>query len=156
MVHLVRDPRALLASLPQRGLYMGKPVRNLSTHKPLSAEGIWLNKNAQILCSLVKEILDFVESVWSNWFKSRCILVLYEDAISNMSRAINDMYKSIGLDMVETISNWIKGIPPPGRSASRTRSKVLSNTDTATIDKWRFRESSSLVSLFEKTCRPLM
>ena len=40
IVHLVRDPRALLASLPQRGLYMGKPVRNLSTHKPLSAEGI--------------------------------------------------------------------------------------------------------------------
>ena len=49
--------------------------------------------------------LDFVKSVWSNWFKSRYILVLYEDAISNMSRAVNDMYKSIGLDMVETISN---------------------------------------------------
>ena len=40
MVYLVRDPRALLASLTQRGFFMWKLVRNLSTHKPLSAEGI--------------------------------------------------------------------------------------------------------------------
>ena len=157
IVHLVRDPRAVLASLTQRGFFMGKPVRNLLNQTPLSAEGITLlKKNAQILCSLVMENLDFVNSEWSNWFKSRYILVRYEDAISNMSRAVNDMYKSVGLDMVETISNWIKGIPPPGRSTSRTKATVLSNTDAATIDKWRFRESSTLVSLFEEACGPLM
>ena len=132
---------------------MGKPARNLLIQKPLSDEGIsLLKKNAQILCSLVMENLDFVNSEWSNWFKNRYILVRYEDAISNMSRVVNDMYESLGLDMVETISNWIKGIPPPGRSTSRAKATELSNTGAATIDKWRFRESSSLVSLFEETC----
>ena len=157
IVHLVRDPRAVLASLTQRGFFMVKPVKNLLTQKPLSAEGIsLLKKNAQILCSLVMENLDFVNSEWSNWFKSRYILVRYEDAISNMSRAVNDMYKSVGLDMVDTISNWIKGMPPPGRSTSRAKAMVLSNTDAATIDNWGFHENSSLVSLFEETCGPLM
>ena len=56
IVHLVRDPRAVLASLTQRGFFMGKPVRNLLTQKPLSAEGLTLlRKNAQILCSLIWE-----------------------------------------------------------------------------------------------------
>ena len=70
-----------------------------------------------------------------------------------MSRAVNDIYKSIGLDMVETISNWIKGVPPPGRSG---KTMVISNTTAAAIDNWRSHESSSLVSLFEETCGPLM
>ena len=106
----------------------------------------------------------FARSSWKIWtsfiqngqtgFKDRYILVRYEDAINNMSRVGNDMYKSLGLDMVETISNWIKGILPPVRSTSRAKATVLSNTDAATIDKWRFRESSSLVSLFEETCGP--
>ena len=157
IVHLVRDPRAVLASLTQRRFFMGQPARSLLSQKPLSTKGISLvKKNAQMLCSLVTENLDFVDSEWSNWFKSRYILVRYEDVISNMSRAVNDMYKSIGLDMVETISNWIKGIPPPGRSTNRNKATVLSSTDAATIDKWRFRESSPLVSLFEETCGPLM
>ena len=108
----------------------------------------------------------FARSSWKIWtsfiqngqtgFKDRYILVRYEDAINNMSRVGNDMYKSLGLDMVETISNWIKGILPPVRSTSRAKATVLSNTDAATIDKWRFRESSTLVSLFEEACGPLM
>ena len=157
IVHLVRDPRAVLASLTERCFFMAEPARSLFTQKPLSAEGkSLLKKNAQMLCSLVMENLDYVNSEWSNWFKNRYILVRYEDAISNMSGAVNDMYKAIGLDMVEIISNWIKGVPPPGRSTSRAQATVLSNTDAATIDKWRFRENPSLVSLFEEACGSLM
>ena len=50
------------------------------------------------------------------------------------ARAVYDLYKSIGLNMIEAISNWIKGTPPPGRSTSHKRATVLSNTDAATID----------------------
>ena len=157
IVHLVRDPRAVLASLTQRNFFMGEPARNLLTQTPLSAEGIsLLKKNAQILCSLVMENLDFVSSEWSDWFKYHYLLVRYEDAISNMPRAVNDMYKSIGLNMVETISNWLKGVPPPGQSTLRSKATVLSSTDADTIDKWRSLQSTSLVSLFEETCGSLM
>ena len=157
IVHLVRDPRAVLSSLLRRAFFMGGHEKSLLTQKPLSAEGIsLLKKNAQMLCSLIVENLDYVNTEWSNWFKSRYILIRYEDAISNMSKAVNDMYKSIGLDMVESISNWIKGVPPPGASTKRNKAMVLSTADAATVDKWRFLESSSLVSLFEEACGPLM
>ena len=157
IVHLVRDPRAVLSSLMSRGFFLKSSIRKMFAQKPLPAEAISVVKqNAQMICSLITGNLDNVNSEWSNWFKSRYILVRYEDAISNMSRAVNDMYKSLGLDMAEPISKWLKGVPPPGQSTSRTKATVLSNTDAATIDKWRSRQSSSLVSLLEETCRPLM
>ena len=157
IVHLVRDPRAVLSSLMSRGFFLKSSIKKMVSEKPLTAEAMSIVKqNAQMICSLITGNLEYVKSEWSNWFKSRYILVRYEDAISNMSRAVNDMYKSLGLDMAEPISKWLKGVPPPGRSTSRTKATVLSNTDAATIDKWRSRQSSSLVSLFEETCGPLM
>ena len=155
IVHLVRDPRAVLSSLMKRGFFMGDSTRKLFSEKPLPTEAISIvKKNAQMLCSLIEGNLGYVNSKWSNWFKSRYILVRYEDAITNVSRALNNIYKFTGLNMVETISNWIKGVPPPGRSKSKTM--VLSNKNAAAIDKWRSLQNSSLVSLFEETCGPLM
>ena len=147
----------MLSSLISRGFFYKNADRRLFNEKPLSTKAISLvTQNAQMLCSLIAGNLDYVNKEWSNWFQNRYILVRYEDCISNMSRAVNDMYKAIGLDMVETIINWIKGIPPPGQSTTRAKATVLSKTDAATIDKWRFRETSTLVSLFEESCGPLM
>ena len=123
----------------------------------MSPEGIKLLKeNAQMLCMLVLENLDHVYAEWSNWFKSRYLLIRYEDIISNLSKAVFDIYKYLDLPMVDIITNWIKGIPPPGRETSRYLALVVSKTDTDSVLKWRFRENPSLVSLFEEACSPLM
>ena len=157
IIHLVRDPRAVLSSLISRRFFMEGPVANLFTQRPMSPEGIKLLKeNAQMLCTLVLENLDHVYAEWSNWFKSRYLLIRYEDIISNLLKEVSDIYKYFGLPMVDIITNWIKGIPPPGRDTSRYLALVISRTDTATVEKWRFRENPSLVSLFEEACSPLM
>ena len=157
IVHLVRDPRAVLSSLIQRRFFINGLTKRLLTQKPMSPEGISLLKqNAKILCSLVSENLGHVNTEWSHWFRNRYILVRYEDAITNMSKAVNNMYKSVGLPMVDTIAKWIKGIPLPGLEISRGHAMILSSTDTNTIDQWRLRLNPSLVSLFEETCESLM
>ena len=158
IVHLVRDPRAVLSSLIPRRFFMEGPVANLFTQTPMSPKGIKLLKeNAQTLCALVLENLDHVYAEWSNWFKSRYILVRYEDIISNISKQVSDIYKYVGLPMVDIITNWINGIPPPGRVTSpRYMALVISKTDTASIEKWRFREKPSLISMFEEACSDLM
>ena len=58
-----------------------------------------------MLCTLVLENLDYVQEEWSNWFKSRYILVRYEDIISNISKEVSDIYKYFDLPMVEVITN---------------------------------------------------
>lgn len=157
IIHLVRDPRAVLSSLISRRFFLEGPVANLFTQTPLSPEGIKLLKeNAQMLCTLVSENLDHVYAEWSNWFKTRYLLIRYEDIISNLSKEVFDIYKYFGLPMVDIITNWIKGIPPPGRETSRYLALVISKTDTNSAEKWRFLENPSLVSLFEEACSPLM
>ena len=157
IIHLVRDPRAVLSSLISRRFFVEGPVANLFTQTPMSPEGIKLLKeNAQMLCTLVSENLDQVYAEWANWFKSRYLLLRYEDIISNLSKAVFDIYKYLDLPMVDIITNWIKGIPPPGQRTSRYLALVVSKTVSATIDKWRLRENPSLVSLFEEACSPLM
>ena len=157
IVHLVRDPRAVLSSLISKRFYSLEPTADLFTQTPMSPKGIKLLKeNAQMLCTLVLENLDYVHAEWSNWFKSRYILVRYEDIISNISKEVSDIYKYFDLPMVEVITNWTKGIPPPGMNKARKYAMVISSADTATVDKWRFHEKPSLVSLFEEACSPLM
>ena len=148
IVHLIRDPRAVLSSVIKREI-IGESARSLSPQGIAS-----LKNNARLLCSLVSENLEYVKTEWSNWFKSRYILVRYEDAIRDMSKAVYDMYKSIGLPMVETTVHWIEGVPPSGRI--HISGMLISNTDIATIDNWRFRENSSRVSTCEEACGPLM
>ena len=157
IIHLVRDPRAVLSSLISRRFFVEGPVANLFSQRPMSPKGIKLLKeNAQMLCTLVIENLDHVYTEWSNWFKSRYLLIRYEDIISNLSKEVSDIYKYFGLPMVDIITNWIKGIPPPGEGTLRYLALVISKTDTSSVEKWRFRENPSIVSLFEEACSPLM
>ena len=157
IVHQVRDPRAVLSSLISKRFYSLEPDADLFTPTPMPPEGIeLLQENAQMLCTLVLENLDHVHAEWSNWFKSRYILVRYEDIISNISKEVSEIYKYFGLPMVDIITNWIKGSPPPGVEEARHFAMVISSDDTATAEKWRFHENSSLVSLFEEACSPLM
>ena len=157
IVHQVRDPRAVLSSLISKHFYSLEPTANVFTKTPISPEGMKLLKeNAQMLCTLVLENLDYVHAKWSNWFKSRYILVRYEDIISNLSKEVSGIYKYFGLPMVDIISNWIKGIPPPGMKEARHYAMVISSNDITTAEKWRFHEKPSLVSLFEEACSTLM
>ena len=155
IVHQVRDPRAVLSSLISKHFYSLEPgALKVFTKTP---EGIKLLKeNAQMLCTLVLENLDHVHAEWSNWFKSRYLLIRYEDIISNLSKEVSDMYKYFGLPMVDIITNWINGIPPPGMKEARQYAMVISKNDITTTEKWRFHVNISLVSLFEETCSPLM
>ena len=157
IVHQVRDPRAVLSSLISKRFYSLEPTANVFTKMPMSPEGMKLVKeNAQMLCTLVLENLDHVYAEWSNWFKSRYLLIRYEDIIINLSKEVSDIYKYFGLPMVDIITNWIKGIPPPGMRKARYYAMVISIYDTTTAEKWRFHEKPSLVSLFEEACSPLM
>ena len=154
IVHQVRDPRAVLSSLISNHFYSLEPGVEVSTETP---EGIKLLKeNAQMLCTLVSENLDHVHAEWLNWFKIRYLLVRYEDIISNLSKEVSEIYKYFGLPVVDVVTNWINGIPPPGMKAARYYAMVISRNDTTTTEKWRFHVNISLVSLFEEACSPLM
>ena len=158
IIHLVRDPRAVLTSAIERKFFLPKgPKRNLITLKNPSSEGQEIIKNnMRIICSLVEENLNYVNEEWSNWFKDRYILVRYEDVPGDLLTTVHRMYNFTGLPMVDYIKKWILGGKTPGRVRNYEPEFVISKNDVKKSDYWRFGIGSSLVAEFEEVCWPLM
>ena len=158
IVHLVRDPRAVISSLIFRKFFIpAGPKAKLITEKHTSLEGKeMIRHNSEILCSLVEVNLNYVNTEWSNWFSGRYILTRYEDTTNDLLNTVSKMYNFTGLRMVTSINNWIlEGKKPPGVK-NRGPAFSVSKNDVKRIEKWRFRLDTSQVSEFEKWCCPLM
>ena len=157
IIHLVRDPRAVLSSLIRRNFFIpNAAIRELITLVNTTGEGkAIIRHNARRLCSQVEHNLDYVNKEWPNWFKARYILVRYEDTVSDLSRVVLFMYNFTGLPLVSSISKWIyKGVSPV--RSRNFDAFIISKEDISRADEWRFHLHISLVSEFEKTCARLM
>ena len=158
IIHLVRDPRAVITSAIGRGFFLPNgPKRKLITLKNPTSEGKEIIKNnARIVCSLVEENLNYVNEEWSNWFKDRYILIRYEDVPGDLLTAVHRMYNFTGLPMVDYVKKWIIEGKSPGGMNISSPEFVISKNDVKKRDKWRFGIGSSLAAEFEEVCWPLM
>ncbi|XP_020632046.1 carbohydrate sulfotransferase 3-like [Orbicella faveolata] len=156
IIHLVRDPRAVVSSLLGRKFFiMGGPKRKLLTSSSLTTEGRELVKqHAELMCSQVSNNINYAKENWLNWFKGRYKVIRYEDIVGNALSTADELYNFVGLSMVESIYKWIvEGEKPVGTGVSTFK---VSENDVKRIGHWRFDRDSSLVSLFEEACAPLM
>ena len=158
IIHLVRDPRAVLTSAIGRQFFLPiGPKRNLITLQNTTSEGHEIIKNnTRIICSLVEENLNYVNEEWSNWFKDRYILVRYEDIPGDLLTAVYRMYNFTGLRMTDYIQKWILGGKSPENVENYEPEFVISKNDTKKADYWRLSIDTSMVAEFEEVCWPLM
>jgi len=153
IIHLVRDPRAVLSSLLRRKFFIKDSRRYLFDSDKLSAQATEIIKqNAQLLCSQVVDNLNYVKEVWPKWFQGRYKLIRYEDIVTNAFNMMEDMYNFVGLPKVDSITKWIL----EGKILVNTTGTQFSENDASRMDHWRFDEDPSIVSLFEEACAPLM
>ena len=150
IIHLVRDPRAVISSLIKKKFYMRKVLTTKNTPHEV------IRNNSVILCSLIQDNLNYVNEEWYNWFRDRYILVRYEDVSDDLFRVALQLYNLTGLPMVASIRKWIlEGLRPLGVT-SRNSAFVISEKDTARTEHWRYRLDTSQVTEFEELCRPVM
>ena len=158
IIHLVRDPRAVLTSAIRRKFFLPRgPKKNLVTLINTTSEGHEIIKNnTRIICSLVEENLNYVNEEWPNWFKDRYILVRYEDVPGDLLTAVYHMYNFTGLPMADYVKKWILGGKPPSGLKNYEPEFVISKSDIKKSDYWRLRIGTSMVTEFEEVCWPLM
>jgi len=153
IIHLVRDPRAVLSSLLRRKFFIKDSRRQLFDSKNLTAKAIEIIKqNSQLICSQVVDNLNYVKEVWPSWFQGRYKLVRYEDIITNSFNMMEDMYSFVGIPKVDSISKWIA----EGEFLVNSTGTQFSEKDASRIDHWRFEQDPMLVSFFEEACASLM
>ena len=155
IIHLVRDPRAMVSSLLRRKFFTKGPERTLFTSSPLTTEGWELVKqHAELMCSQVSNNINYAKENWLNWFRGRYKVIRYEDVVGNALNTTSELYHFVGLSMVESIYTWIVDGENPVATDGKTFQ--VSENDVKRIGHWRFDRDSSLVSLFEEACAPLM
>ena len=155
IIHLVRDPRAMVSSLLGRKFFTKGTERKLFTSRPLTTEAWELVKqHAEFMCSQVSNNINYVKENWLNWFRGRYKLIRFEDIVANITNTADELYKFVGLSMVESIYRWIVKGEKPERTGGSTFK--VSENNAKRSDHWRFDRDSSLVFLFEEACAPLM
>ena len=157
IIHLVRDPRAVISSLLRRKFFAQGPEKTLFYSKNLTSEGLsLLKRNVQLLCSQVTNNLNYVRDNWATWFQGRYKLVRYEDIAGSAMNAAKVMYDFVGLPMTNSIYQWIAEGRIPTEIEFKIKAFMISEDNENRISYWRLVRDPSLVSLVEEACAPLM
>lgn len=151
IIHLVRDPRAILAS------------RIVAFTDQFRAWKIWNSTGRQPryvdLTQITSTCKDMTASVQTSlqrpaWLRGRYLLVRYEDLAFNPKDKAAEIYRFVGLEMEDRVQGWI---------SKNTKSNVSSQSDwnyrysttrdsRATAESWRLRLSFDIVRTVQSLC----
>lgn len=151
IIHLVRDPRAILAS------------RMTAFSEQFRAWKIWNVTGRQPryvdLSQITSTCKDMAASVETGlqrpaWLRGRYLLVRYEDlALSPEARA-TEIYRFMGLEMEDRVRTWIvkntnSSVPSPSEGSYRYST---SRDSRVTAESWRLRLSFDIVRTIQNLC----
>ena len=147
LIHLVRDPRAVFYSLTSLNFF----------------SRVWEPKREQEW--FVEKICRQLESdvtlgmATRNSLGARYKLIRFEDLARHPLSAVNELFKFVGLEMMESIKNWVyksthsnntgqpRGVGEPFRTSRDSEQIVF---------KWRRELNSATVRMIEKYCGRVM
>ncbi|XP_007250596.3 carbohydrate sulfotransferase 1-like [Astyanax mexicanus] len=151
IVHLVRDPRAILAS------------RMTAFADQFRAWKIWNATDRQPryvdLTQITKTCRDMEYSVANSlqrpaWLKGRYLLVRYEDLALNPEDKVKEIYRFLGLDIDNRVLTWIsQNTNSTTPSSSEWNYKYsTSRNSKATAHSWRLRLGFDIVKTVQSLC----
>ena len=140
IIHLVRDPRAVVRSLKALAFFRRShdPRRELSWY----AEKVCHQMESDI------KIGKLMKEFWPDGYK----LIRFEDLARNPLGVVNELYKFTGIEMLDSVEKWLQETTRINHgnafSTSRNSKQVVSN--------WRTKMSPASVQIVEKYCGRLM
>lgn len=147
IIHLVRDPRAILAS------------RITAFADPFIAWKIWNATGKQPhnvdLTQIVRTCQDMENSVDIGlkkpaWLHGRYLLVRYEDLALNPEAKAKEIYKFLDLDIDKKVLTWIS---QNTNGTLSTNSKYSTSRDSKTTpESWRLHLGFDIVKTVQKLC----
>lgn len=151
IIHLVRDPRAILASRIMAFSDQFRPwkIWNSTGRQPRYVD-------LSQITSTCKDMTASAETGLQRpaWLRGRYLLVRYEDLAFHPKDKAGEIYRFVGLDMESRVQAWIR---------KNTRSNVSSQAEwnyrystsrdsRATAENWRLRLSFDIVKTVQELC----
>ncbi|XP_029010402.1 carbohydrate sulfotransferase 1-like isoform X2 [Betta splendens] len=153
IIHLVRDPRAILAS------------RIMAFSDQFRAWKIWNATGRQPryvdLSQITSTCKDMSASVQTGaqrpaWLRGRYLLVRYEDLALNPMEKAGEIYRFVGLEMEDRARTWIARNTNASASAAAAADwnyRYSTTRDSrSTAESWRLRLSFDIVRAVQNLC----
>ncbi|KAF4091696.1 hypothetical protein AMELA_G00039480 [Ameiurus melas] len=147
IIHLVRDPRAILASriTAFTEQFLAWKIWNATDKQPHHVD----------LTQITRTCQDMVYSVDIGlkkpaWLQGRYLLVRYEDLAINPEGKAKEIYKFLDLDMDNKVITWIS--QNTNATSSRKSRYSTSRDSKTTPESWRLHLSFDIVKTVQTLC----
>ncbi|XP_068682983.1 carbohydrate sulfotransferase 6-like [Montipora capricornis] len=148
VVHLVRDPRAVLNSLVMDNSGQNWTIKSVREH-------------AQTMCRDMLRNVKYAVSAPS-WLHGRYTLLRYEDLAMNPHQIAEQLYRFVGVGLAPQVRSWIDRTLREGFSANSLLDSVYRQFSysaqnlTESVQKWRSQIPYSVARLIEMECYEVM
>uniref|UniRef100_H2ZZY1 Sulfotransferase n=1 Tax=Latimeria chalumnae TaxID=7897 RepID=H2ZZY1_LATCH len=149
IVHLVRDPRAILTS--RIGTFTDQfrawKIWNATRRKPH-------NVDLSQITTTCRDISNSAETGFSrpSWLKGRYMLVRYEDVAKEPVKKAKEVYNFIGLDWDDKVQRWVLQNTNGSAASIGNYKYTTSRNSTATAESWRLNLSFDIVQTVQALC----
>ncbi|KAM8974022.1 carbohydrate sulfotransferase 1-like [Pelodytes ibericus] len=149
IIHLVRDPRGILASRISTfiDLYRTWKIWNSTGKQPRNID----------LTQITTTCEDFSESVETgfsrpSWLKGKYMLVRYEDIATDPVRKAKEMYDFLGLEWRQDVQTWIEQNTNGSVVPSVNFKYSTSRNSAETYENWRLHLCLDIVQKLQDMC----
>lgn len=155
ILHLVRDPRAVFRSREQS-------AKALQRDTNIVLEGNPTPTNAQQrvmkeICRSHIRIYDTAVRKAPDFLRGRYKLVRYEDVVRDPLGVVQSVYDFVGLDMTETLQEWIHHIMHGKGKGTRSEAFKITERNASEVSQaWRTSLTFDKVQQVQEVCKSAM
>uniref|UniRef100_A0A8C4X6F0 Sulfotransferase n=1 Tax=Erpetoichthys calabaricus TaxID=27687 RepID=A0A8C4X6F0_ERPCA len=149
IVHLVRDPRGILASRMTAFMdqFRAWKIWNATGRRPHYIDLSQITRT----CT---DLSDSVETGFSKpaWLKGKYMLIRYEDLAKEPVQKAKEIYKFIGLGMDPKVHTWILQNTNGSNNAEGNYKFTTTRNSKATAESWRLNLAFDIVQTVQRLC----
>lgn len=156
IIHLVRDPRAVVRSREQSAKAFMNDNAIVLEQKSIPAAEVQYQVMQEICRSHVR-INERAILKPPPFLKGRYKMVRYEDVARNPLGEINGMYEFVGLDMTTQLAEWIYRVTHgKGKGTRKEAFKITSRNAADVSQAWRSTLPHNKVKRIQEVCKGAM
>ncbi|XP_075995620.1 carbohydrate sulfotransferase 6 [Genypterus blacodes] len=156
IIHLVRDPRAVVRSREESAKAFIRDNSILLDQKTIPAAEVQFLVMQEI-CRSHLRIHETALLKPPPFLKGRYKMVRYEDMVRNPLGEINALYEFVGLEMTKELQEWIYRVTHgKGQGSKREPFKITSRNAAEVSQAWRSALPHSKVKRIQQVCRAAM
>ena len=144
LIHLVRDPRAVVFSRIKEVKWIEKNFLNKD-----------FRLNVRGLCDLIEQNIRMGLLFPPSWLRDRFKVIRYEDLAVDTVNIARELYKFAGFDWSMSVDQWISDHARPPSTSKERRAYSLYRNASDVIDKWK-NAPKELIRVVEEMCGDLM